>query len=399
MSRSKQNDRETIFLEAIAAPEINLEQIRRLCSRGVVETCGIRAVCWRLLLYCLPTKRSLWQQELTRQRSEYNQFVQEIIVEPGLKRFNTGNAESSFEDHPLNPNPKSEWNSYFKDNELLLQIDKDVRRLCPDISFFQNATKYPCEDLTSTESKVETLRKRVERTALNSQSLTRKRLGISNLISSRKQASHEYQVLMEAGQEAHWEVVERILFIYSKLNPGTSYVQGMNEIIGPLYYTLASDPNMDWREHAEADTFFCFTNLMAEIRDNFIKSLDTSASGIEGSMNKALCLLRETDPQVWLLLEKQGIKPQYFLFRWLTLLLSQEFNLPDVIHIWDVLFSDERRFTLLTAVCCAMIVLLREQLLDNDFSHNMKLLQNYPIHISIPTIIDKANTINKSRRQ
>jgi len=28
---------------------------------------------------------------------------------------------------PLNPNPDSRWNNYFKDNEILLQIDKDVR--------------------------------------------------------------------------------------------------------------------------------------------------------------------------------------------------------------------------------------------------------------------------------
>ena len=45
------------------------------------------------------------------------------------------------------------------------------------------------------------------------------------------------------GQEAHWEVVERILFLYAKLNPGQSYVQGMNEIIGPIYYTFATDPD------------------------------------------------------------------------------------------------------------------------------------------------------------
>lgn len=49
------------------------------------------------------------------------------------------------------------------------------------------------------------------------------------------------------GQEAHWEVVERILFIYAKLNPGQGYVQGMNEIIGPLYYVFACDPESEWR--------------------------------------------------------------------------------------------------------------------------------------------------------
>lgn len=42
-------------------------------------------------------------------------------------------------------------------------------------------------------------------------------------------------------------MVERILFIYAKLNPGIAYVQGMNEIVGPLYYTFATDPNSEWK--------------------------------------------------------------------------------------------------------------------------------------------------------
>lgn len=58
--------------------------------------------------------------------------------------------------------------------------------------------------------------------------------------------SNEYEVLPN-GCEAHWEVVERILFIYAKLNPGIAYVQGMNEIVGPIYYTFATNPNGEWK--------------------------------------------------------------------------------------------------------------------------------------------------------
>lgn len=65
-----------------------------------------------------------------------------------------------------------------------------------------------------------------------------------NLISK---SSHESYEAMEEGSEAHWEVVQRILFLYAKLNPGLGYVQGMNEIIGPIYYVLASDPNVENR--------------------------------------------------------------------------------------------------------------------------------------------------------
>ena len=55
---------------------------------------------------------------------------------------------------------------------------------------------------------------------------------------------------LSSGNEAHWEVVERILFLYAKLNPGQGYVQGMNEIIGPIYYVLASDSDTEWRGEA-----------------------------------------------------------------------------------------------------------------------------------------------------
>lgn len=53
-------------------------------------------------------------------------------------------------------------------------------------------------------------------------------------------------------------------------------------------------------EHAEADTFFCFTNLMAEIRDNFIKSLDDSQCGITYKMEKVYSTLKEKDVELYL---------------------------------------------------------------------------------------------------
>jgi hypothetical protein len=65
-----------------------------------------------------------------------------------------------------------------------------------------------------------------------------------------KKAPEDYAPMSE-GMEAHWEVVERILFLYAKLNPGQGYVQGMNEIVGPIYYTFACDPDLDWRGKAE----------------------------------------------------------------------------------------------------------------------------------------------------
>ena len=53
----------------------------------------------------------------------------------------------------------------------------------------------------------------------------------------------------------------------------------MNEILGPIYYTLFTTSE-NWSAHAEADAFFCFTTLMGDVKDNFMKTLDDSDTGI-----------------------------------------------------------------------------------------------------------------------
>ncbi len=65
----------------------------------------------------------------------------------------------------------------------------------------------------------------------------------------------------------------RALFIFAKLNPGLTYIQGMNELLAPLYYTFSTDTDSGTAAHAEADAFYCFIDLISEFRDNFCQSL------------------------------------------------------------------------------------------------------------------------------
>ena len=48
------------------------------------------------------------------------------------------------------------------------------------------------------------------------------------------------------------------------------YVQGMNEIVGTLYFVLAHDSNEDWAKEAEADTYFLFNSIMVRSTFTFI---------------------------------------------------------------------------------------------------------------------------------
>ncbi len=77
-------------------------------------------------------------------------------------------------------------------------------------------------------------------------------------------------------------------------------------------------------------------------------------------------------------------------------MLSQEFPLPDVLRIWDSLLSDETRSDFLIDVCTAMILLVRNDILTNDFPENMKLLQNFP-PVDVHEILSKAASLSRAK--
>jgi len=87
---------------------------------GVPEGGGRRPLSWRLLLNYLPCKRSVWPNFLSDQRRLYAQFVDEMVLNGG-----GGDGDGlAAADHPLNPDPDSKWQGFFKDNEVLLQVSQ-----------------------------------------------------------------------------------------------------------------------------------------------------------------------------------------------------------------------------------------------------------------------------------
>ena len=155
----------------------------------------------------------------------------------------------------------------------------------------------------------------------------------------------------------------RALFVYAKLNPGIKYVQGMNELLAPFLFVFGSDPDAAEAAHAEADAFFCFVELMGECRDHFCKQLDDSAAGINGTLASLAGALRDLDPALAAhIFDANGLTPYFFGFRWVTLLLTQEFDLPDLLQLWDALLAASRGpQRARRRVCLARLVLVRDE--------------------------------------
>ncbi|KAE8714544.1 Detected protein of confused Function [Hibiscus syriacus] len=343
-SGSSPNDisRQAQLLSELSKKVINMWGLRRFASQGIPDGAGIRSTVWKLLLGYLPPERGQWSSELAKKRSQYRHFKEELLMNPSEitwrleKSVACDNDESNSEskgllsrshithgEHPLSLGKSSVWNQFFQESEIVEQIDRDVMRTHPDMHFFSG-------DLQ----------------------------------------------LAKSNQDA----MRNILIVFAKLNPGIRYVQGMNEILAPLFYVFKNDPDAEMAAAAEADTFFCFVELLSGFRDHFCQQLDNSNVGIRSTISRLSQLLKEHDEELWRHLEiTTKVNPSFYAFRWITLLLTQEFNFADSLHIWDTLLSDpEGPLETLLRVCCAMLILIRRRLLAGDFTSNLKLLQNYP---------------------
>ncbi|KAF7110177.1 hypothetical protein CFC21_110325 [Triticum aestivum] len=194
--------------------------------------------------------------------------------------------------------------------------------------------------------------------------------------------------------KSNQESLRRILIIFSRLYPSVRYVQGLNEVLAPLFYVLKNDLDTSNSTSAEADTFFCFVELISGFKNNYCKHLDNSLVGIRSILSKLSQLLKKHDEELWRHMEViTKVYPQYYAFRWITLLLTMEFSFNVCIHIWDAMLGDpEGPPDTLLRICCAMLILVRKRLLVGDFTANIQLLQHYP-QTNIDHLLHIANRL------
>jgi len=106
-------------------------------------------------------------------------------------------------------------------------------------------------------------------------------------------------------------------------------------------------------------------------------------------------LLKERDPQLYNYLEVLNIEPQLYCLRWLRLLLGREFHLEDLLIIWDALFAYGKEFELLDHISVGMLMFIRGNIIEKDYSTVMKRLFKYPpvedVHLFVEKGLQLAN--------
>ena len=80
--------------------------------------------------------------------------------------------------------------------------------------------------------------------------------------------------------------------------------------------------------------------------------------------------------------------------RWIRLLFGREFPFESVLSLWDALFAEDPGLDLVDFICVAMLLRIRWQLLQADYSSALALLLRYPVPTTGPvTLVEDAITI------
>ena len=306
------------------------KKLYEICESGLPDDLPIlRAFVWKINLGYLPLDISEWDSTLKKKREEYKiykKFIKEKLT---------------------NELDKKEYTS----KDILEQIIKDVYRTNTQFSFFFQPT-----DKNKNFNKEEILN------IYNK----RKNWDFSNIEEVYKYDNFE--------NETHTDVLKRILFTYSCIIQDVSYHQGMNEILAPIYYSFSYDKLYleENEEDIEADSFWSFYLLLHGIKNNFEEDQ-------EGLLYKSDVLtecLKIVDEEIYNKLSEKNVKCEFFCLRWFVVLFGQDFDMGDVLRIWDFVFTCENKNYLLFYVCLAVITLRKNTIINGEMNEILQGFQN-----------------------
>jgi hypothetical protein len=117
-----------------------------------------------------------------------------------------------------------------------------------------------------------------------------------------------------------------MLLTYNEYNTDLGYVQGMSDLLAPIYAVTQDD----------AVAFWGFKGFMDRMERNFLRD--------QSGMRKQLLCLDELvafmDPKLYSHLQKADSTNFFFFFRMLIIWYKREFSWNDVLSLWERLWTD-----------------------------------------------------------
>jgi hypothetical protein len=129
--------------------------------------------------------------------------------------------------------------------------------------------------------------------------------------------------------------------------------------------------SMDEFLAVEADAFWCLTKLVDDIQDNYTDL----QPGVHKMINKMKAVIEQVDSDALNHLESMDIIFMDFAYRWVACYLTREFNIFQIIRIWDTYMSEEEGFSQFHCyVCAALFLHFAPQLKEMEYQDSIMFL-------------------------
>ena len=368
------------------------ENFRRFSLNGELDKYHVRGMAWKIFMDILPDTETLdqWIETLNNLRNEYKKKEKKFLKPQKFSGDPLGGMVAQ------NTNNET-WKTYYIDNDTKKLINLDLDRTFQEIALFHDQK-------------------------------------IKNNLAN-------------------------ILFIWNKENQDVGYQQGMNDILSviflaiyPCYFKKTSkktinelmnianeqltaiNNSQDLYEffHDEdelySDLYYCYSKLMSrglkELFDSNISNKEKQeisfkkyelfsnqwvhdpSDDIQNPLNIRCTMiikekLKAIDPELFQHFQRIGLNCGIFLQRWLKCIFDREFELQEVLLIWDAIFAttdskDGYGLIFIDYFTLAMILRIRDELLQSDQNECFMTLFKYPHVEKIPELIIFANQLQKA---
>ena len=363
----------------------NKKELKKECYKGLPENLpSLRALIWKINFKYLPKNIKKWESTLKSLRDEYKEIKKAIIERQkeeikifeeiqnknknkekikNINNINNTNNKINFEESKNVKEDDSLSKSLVllaenTDKKLLETINKDINRTYSSLNFFSKPIN----------NKIKLSPEEINNVYLLKKSCIYQD---STIVYTKGRKSSNL-----CDKEIHSDVLERILYIYAKINKDVGYVQGMNAILAPIYYCYCLDNTCE-KENIEADTYWSFSFLMDDIKKIFQKKNDSLKGGIFDKIILLELMVSKIDKDIFNKLQKNNkIDNFYFAIKWINLFFSQQMIMPDILRLWDIIFSEDDRYYFVYIFSLAILVYNKKDILKKDYYEIIEKLQN-----------------------
>ncbi|KAK8035062.1 GTPase-activating protein GYP7 [Apiospora rasikravindrae] len=187
----------------------------------------------------------------------------------------------------------------------------------------------------------------------------------------------------EVGTNVHLEQMKDMLLTYNEYNRDLGYVQGMSDLLAPIYAVMQDD----------AIAFWGFQQFMDRMERNFLRD----QSGMRNQLMTLDHLVQFMDPKLYLHLQKADSTNFFFFFRMLLVWYKREFKWMDVLHLWEVLWTDYLSSNFHLFVALAILEKHRDVIMTHllHFDEVLKYVNELSNTIDLDSTLIRAEALYK----